>query len=288
MALKNNKFSLPAWFKKKTAKSGPEKKFRALINNDAVTTVCEEALCPNRGECFSRGQVTFLILGRSCTRKCTFCAVAKGQPEPVNSAEPDFIGAAVKKLQLKYAVVTSVTRDDLPDGGAGQFHQTILKIKEQNPETKVEVLTPDFQGDLNCLKKVLLAGPFVFNHNVETIPRLYPQIRPGADFERSLKILAGAKKLAPKIYTKSGLMLGLGEKFKEVVQVMKKLELAKVDFLTLGQYLQPSSKHAKIRQYILPEEFEKLAQIGREIGFKKVWAGPLVRSSYLAEELLKN
>lgn len=277
---------LPQWFKKQLPKSAPQKKFRFILARPEIATICEEAKCPNRGECFSAGQTAFLILGRNCTRNCTFCAVAKGKPTKVNPQEPQVIAHAVKILNLKFAVITSVTRDDLPDGGAEHFQKTISAIKKENPATKVEVLIPDFGGNLNSLKTVLEAGPFVLNHNLETVPRLYPQIRPQADFNRSLKILAAAKKITPKVFTKSGLMLGLGEKDAEVIRVMKKLIEAGCDFLTLGQYLQPSPAHAKMRQYILPEKFARLAKIGEKIGFKKVWSGPWMRSSYFADEIL--
>jgi lipoic acid synthetase len=282
-----NSPALPAWFKKKTAKSVFQKNFRLALANPFIHTVCEEALCPNRGECLAAGRTAFLIMGNICTRHCTFCAVAQGRPAPLDKQEPERIGAAVAKLQLKYVVITSVTRDDLPDGGAAHFAATVKAIKKENPQTKVEVLTPDFQGNLGSLKTVLDSGPFVFNHNLETVPRLYPMVRPQADYQRSLAILVATKKIAPKIFTKSGLMLGLGETITEVKTVMEDLSQTGCDFLTFGQYLQPTAHHAKIRQYILPEIFKKLEILGKKIGFKKVFSGPWVRSSYMADKLLQ-
>lgn len=248
-------------------------------------TVCEAARCPNRGECFSRPTATFLILGDRCTRACRFCAVEPGRPGPVDPGEPEAVAAAAQELGLRYVVLTSVTRDDLPDGGAGHFAATIRAVRRRLPAARVEVLTPDFGGDAAAIRVVVEAGPEVFNHNLETVPSLYPRVRPGADYSRSLGLLRRVKELAPDLVTKSGLMLGLGESEREVEAVMQDLSAAGVEILTLGQYLAPSRRHLPVARYLEPEEFAAWGERGRALGFRQVFAGPLVRSSYQAEEV---
>jgi len=247
-------------------------------------TVCESAACPNVGECWSRRTATFMILGNVCTRRCGFCAVRKGVPLPVDYEEPRRVAEAVAALVLRYAVITSVNRDDRKDGGAELFALTIRAIRARVPGCRVEVLTPDFRGSHAAVDLVLEAAPDVFSHNLETVPRLYSQVRLGARYECSLDILAYAKRRRPEIPTKSGLMLGLGESVEEVLEVMRDLRVQSVDVLTLGQYLRPSPKHLPVLRYVPPEEFTDLARRGREMGFLHMEAGPLVRSSYHAAE----
>jgi lipoic acid synthetase len=252
----------------------------------ALPTVCESALCPNRGECFAQKTVTFLLLGGSCTRRCRFCAVSQAPPETVDSGEPKKVALAAAKLGLKHIVLTSVTRDDLPDGGAAHFARTIRAVKKILPRATVEALTPDFQGKLSALDAVLAARPAVFNHNIETVPRLYPAIRPQAGYIRSLKILARA---AENTLTKSGLMLGLGETETELKSALKDLKNAGVSILTLGQYLPPSKTHCPVRKFIPPAKFAEYKEYGEKtLGFQFVFAGPFVRSSYLAKEVLND
>ncbi len=255
-----------------------------LVQDLGLHTVCESAACPNIGECWNRGTATFMILGNVCTRRCGFCAVQKGAPLAVDYDEPCRVASAVASLGLRYAVVTSVNRDDRKDGGAELFALTIRAIRERNPGCKVEVLVPDFQGSHAAMEIVLEASPDVLNHNTETVPRLYRQVRLGARYERSLDMLAYAKKLRPDIPTKSGLMLGLGENRDEVLQVLRDLRQHHVDIVTLGQYLRPSPKHLPIIRYVTVEEFNEFKRLGLELGFSYVEAGPLVRSSYHAEE----
>jgi lipoyl synthase len=272
---------------------------RRLMRELRLSTVCEAARCPNRGECFGSGTATFLILGEVCTRRCSFCAIAKGSPCPPDPREPEAVAEAVRRLSLSYVVVTSVTRDDLPDGGARQFAATIRAIRRASSdrplapgeisakaarETPVEVLVPDFAGKPDALAKVLAAGPAVLNHNLETVPRLYPRVRPGADYGRSLSLLRRAREIAPDTATKSGLMVGLGEQLDEVVGVMRDLAAAGVSALTVGQYLQPSRESLPVEIYRRPEEFAALEDAGRAAGIARVQAGPLVRSSYKARE----
>jgi len=256
-----------------------------LLDELTLGTICESAHCPNIGKCFSRGTATFLILGDMCTRRCTFCAVKKGPPTPVDEAEPRHLLAAVEKLDLNYIVITSVTRDDLPDGGASQFARVINTLHENKKDAIVEVLIPDFLGSLAALKTVVEAHPEVINHNLETVPRLYPKVRPEADYRRSLELLASVKKLAPEIITKSGLMLGLGETRAEVIEVMLDLREAGGDLLTIGQYLSPSPQHHPVVRFASPEEFAEFEDIGRDMGFAQVASAPLVRSSFKANEL---
>jgi len=275
----------PSWIIKKIPKSPNIKKIRELINDDTIHTVCESAKCPNIGECFSKKTVTFMILGDVCTRNCGFCAVKKGSPLPVNENEPKTIAKAVKKLKAKYAVITSVTRDDLPDGGAGVFFQTIKEIGKINEDAKIEVLIPDFLGKKENISKVLDAQPYVLNHNLETVPRLYKKIRPNSDYERSLYVLKFAKTTKNSLYTKSGIMVGLGERKDEVLSLMEDLRKVECDVFTIGQYLQPSSNQVKVEEFIKLELFEEYKSIGKKLGFKRVFSGPFVRSSYKASEI---
>ncbi len=257
-----------------------------LLAELKLETVCVSARCPNRSECFCSGTATFLILGDICTRNCSFCAVAGGQPKPPRSDEPAAIAEAAVRLELKHVVITSVTRDDLPDGGAAHFAETIRAVRSRLGESTVEVLTPDFQGDLAAVDTVLAAGPDVFNHNIETIERLYPQVRPQADYRQSLAVLAHAGR-DNGTQTKSGLMLGLGETDAEIGCVLEDLRAAGVTLLTLGQYLAPSKQHAKIDRFVSPEQFDELRIKAEQMGFAAVAAGPYVRSSYRADKLLQ-
>lgn len=281
---KRVKMALPQWLKKRAPKEEILQEMQRLLRSLSLHTVCEEARCPNIGECFARKTATFMILGDRCTRNCRFCAVKKGNPLPLDPQEPENIAKAVNKLELKYVVITSVTRDDLDDGGANQFARTIREISKLNKKTKTEVLIPDFKGSLSSLKKVIEAKPFVLNHNLETIPRLYSEVRPLANYERSLELLKQAKELNPSIHTKSGLMVGLGETFNEIVKVMKDLRKVKCDILTIGQYLRPSIKHLPVKEYIRPEEFQEYEKIGKSLRFLSIISGPFVRSSYRAGE----
>jgi lipoic acid synthetase len=274
----------PQWLRAPAPVGGNYRELKSLITRLGLHTVCESAACPNVGECWNHRTATFMILGNVCTRRCGFCAVRKGGPLPVDYDEPRRVAEAVEAMGLKYAVVTSVNRDDRKDGGAELFALTIAAIRERIPGCKVEVLVPDFQGSHAAMKIVMEARPDVLNHNTETVPRLYRQVRLGARYERSLEMLRYAKELAPLSPVKSGLMLGLGENPDEVVQVLRDLRAHRVDIITLGQYLRPSPKHLPIVRYIAPEEFAEYRKIGAEIGFAHVEAGPLVRSSYHADE----
>jgi len=257
---------------------------KILTRDLRLHTVCESARCPNQTKCFGEGTATFMILGDICTRNCTFCAVKHGKPQTPDPQEPEHIVEAVKKLRLQYAVITSVTRDDLPDGGASHFAQTIRAIHEYNPNIMVEVLIPDFRGSLPALQTAVDASPTVLNHNVETIPRLYPEVRPEADYQRSIELLARTKSLNRELLTKSGLIVGLGETRQEIINVMADLREVGCDLLTIGQYLQPSLSHHKVVRYVPPEEFEEYVNIGEQLGFRHVVSGPLVRSSFHAAE----
>jgi len=257
---------------------------KKTLRRKGLHTVCEEARCPNMGECFSRPTATFMILGSRCTRNCGFCSVLSGAPGPPDPEEPRKLAAAAGEMGLKYVVITSVTRDDLPDSGAGQFAACIRAVKREIPGAKVEVLTPDFKGDMDALKTVLEAGPDVFNHNVETVPALYPVVRPQADYARSLFILESAGRLAPGMPVKSGFMLGLGESMDEVYSLMEDLRSSGCGMLTIGQYLQPTKANLPVREYVRPEIFEGLKAAALAMGFKSVASGPLVRSSMNAEE----
>lgn len=277
----------PPWLRVRLPAGGAYREVNSLLDNLGLHTVCEEAQCPNKGECFHSGTATFLILGDVCTRRCRFCAVPKGAPQPLDWDEPERVARAVETLGLQYAVITSVTRDDVPDGGAAIFAETIRAIRRRMPACKVEVLIPDFQGDDAALQTVIDAGPDVLNHNLETVPRLYPVARPGADYDRSLRLLRRAKEMSPGLLTKTGLMLGLGETPDEVRAVMADLVGIGCDLLTLGQYLQPSRAHLPVERYVPPEEFTALAREGMTMGLKHVEAGPLVRSSYHAREQVR-
>lgn len=259
---------------------------KAVLRRHGLNTVCEEARCPNQGRCFSKSTATFLILGDNCTRSCGFCAVSHDLPDPVDSDEPLRIAEAVRDLGLHYVVVTSVTRDDLPDGGAGQFARAVRCINETIPGVRVEILVPDFRGDRAALSKVIESRPDVFNHNVETVPRLYPTVRPEADYNRSLGVLAAAKEMNPGIPTKSGIMLGLGEEFDEVVAVLGDLRDVGCSLLTIGQYLRPRVTNLPVKEYVNPEMFDQYRMLAIDMGFEKVASGPLVRSSMDAEEMI--
>lgn len=257
---------------------------QGLCRNLRLHTVCEQALCPNIGECFSRNVATFLILGDVCTRWCSFCAVSKGKPLPPDPDEPERVATALKTLGIRYAVITSVTRDDLPDAGAGMFAETAAAIRRLANPPAVELLIPDFRGDTDCLRRVVEARPDVLSHNVETVPRLYETVRAGSDYPRSIALLRKAKDMAAGLPTKSGIMLGLGETREEVVSVMKDLVAARCEILTIGQYLAPGRRHYPVQSYVRPEEFEEYRAIGLSLGFLRVTSGPYVRSSYLADQ----
>lgn len=274
----------PDWLKVKLQGLGKLAEIKDMLKRLSLHTVCEEANCPNIIECFGKRTATFMILGRICTRNCTFCNVTNGDTQTIDPEEPHHIAQAVKELDLKHVVVTSVTRDDLPDGGAEHFVQVIEKVKQLNKNIIIEVLIPDFQGDHEALAAVIQAKPNILNHNVETIPRLYPTVRPQAIYQRSLDLLENVKQLDNEVYTKSGIMLGLGEKHEEVVALMEDLREKDCDLLTIGQYLAPSSKHHPVVEFIHPDIFEQYKDIGYDLGFKYVASSPLVRSSYNAEK----
>ena len=255
---------------------------RDLLDRLHLPTVCDSARCPNRGECFSHHTATFLILGEVCTRGCAFCAVSKGKPVPVEADEPQRLALAVTELGLGHVVITSVTRDDLPDGGAAHYARVVEALREHCPGVRVEFLVPDFQGSMEALTTVLASGPDILAHNLETVPRLYPEVRRGADYRRSLKVLEQTKQLFPKIITKSGLMLGLGEEAQEVEVVLRDLRQVACDMLTIGQYLSPSLHHVPVARYVNQDEFASWQRQALDLGFKSVASGPLVRSSYKA------
>jgi lipoyl synthase len=275
----------PPWLKRRLPSGPVYEQVRNLLKEVHLHTVCQEAKCPNMWECFSQKTATFLILGDRCTRNCGFCAVDHGPATPLDTEEPLRVAGAVEKMALKYVVITSVTRDDLSDGGAGVFADTIRSIRKRVPGTCIEVLTPDFMGDINSVKKVMLAGPDVFNHNIETVPELYSVVRPQADYKRSLNVLEMAKQIDPKIITKSGVMLGLGETEKDLYKTFQDLLNVGCNFLTIGQYLQPTKDHLPVKRFVPPEEFQKLKEKALEMGFEEVASGPFVRSSYHAKEL---
>jgi lipoic acid synthetase len=278
----------PPWLKRRIPSGPTYQEVQRLLRDTSLHTVCREACCPNLGECYSRGTATFLILGDRCTRSCRFCAVSHGVPLPPDPNEPTRVAEAVEKLGLRYVVITSVTRDDLPDGGAHVFSETIRMIRSKTPGARVEVLIPDFQGDWEALKTVLEARPDVLNHNIETVPRLYPTVRPAAVYHRSMELLTRVRSLDASIPAKSGFMLGLGEMSEEVRQVMRDLLDAGCRILTLGQYLQPSKNHLPVERFIPPEEFAGWKQIALAMGFAEVASGPFVRSSYHAQELFQS
>ena len=274
----------PNWIRSKLINSREFFLTKTIINNNNLVTVCQEANCPNITECWSKRHATFMIMGDTCTRACAFCDVKTGKPRNLDPLEPFKISSAVNKLNLKHVVITSVDRDDLYDGGSNHFYEVITVIRKNNPKTSIEVLTPDFLRKGEAYKKVLEANPDVFNHNIETVPSLYLKVRPGARYFSSLELLKNAKKINKKVFTKSGLMVGLGEKKDEILQVMDDLISAEVDFLTIGQYLQPSIKHHPLDKYYKPEEFEELKIIAKSKGFLLVSSSPLTRSSYHADE----
>ena len=274
----------PSWLKVR-APGGPNYlRLKHLMRELDLNTVCEEAHCPNVGECWEHGTATFMILGDVCTRNCAYCAVAHGRPPKFDAAEPGRVAQAVGEMQLQHAVITSVDRDDLPDFGAWAFAETIRQIKARVPTCSVEVLVPDFQGNENSIRTVLDASPDIYNHNTETVPRLYKRCRPGGRYERVMRIFTAAKQMAPQIPTKSGIILGMGETNEEVLAVMRDLRAVDVDILTLGQYLRPSSSHIKLDRYVTPDEFRMFREQGMAMGFRHVESGPLVRSSYHAWE----
>jgi lipoic acid synthetase len=285
MALRGNP-PLPEWLRKEPKHRRAEP-LRRELERQGIHTVCQSARCPNIGDCFSRGTATFMLLGDVCTRRCGFCAVKTGRGEPVDPFEPLKVATMVKRLGLRHAVLTSVARDDLPDQGATQFAKTVRAIKTLCPTTTVEVLTPDFKAHPDLIAIVVQSQPEVYNHNVETVPRLQKLVRPQASYERSLRVLEIVKGLQPTMLTKSGLMLGLGETMDEVVQVLKDLRQVGCDIVTIGQYLRPTLRHLPVVRYVPPEEFTELERIGYQLGFRFVFAGPFVRSSYLADLALE-
>ena len=274
----------PSWLKVK-APGGPNYlRLKQLMRDLDLHTVCEEAHCPNVGECWEHGTATFMILGDVCTRNCAYCAVAHGRPPRFDPSEPERVAEAATTMQLQHVVLTSVDRDDLPDFGAWAFAETIRQIKLRNPAMSVEVLVPDFQGKEESIRTVLEAAPDIYNHNTETVPRLYKKCRPGGRYQRVMGIFTAAKRFAPHIPTKTGMILGMGETNEEVVAVMKDLRAVEVDILTLGQYLRPSEAHVALDRYVTPDDFRRFYEIGMELGFLHVESGPLVRSSYHAWE----
>ncbi len=273
----------PAWIRVKAPTHPVYHQTRALMRENRLTTVCEEAACPNIGECWSQRHATMMIMGDTCTRACSFCNVRTGQPDALDADEPARVADAVARLGLQHVVITSVDRDDLPDGGAAHFAAVIHAIRAAAPGTTIEILTPDFLRKPGAMEIVADARPDVFNHNLETVPRLYPAIRPGARYFQSLRLLDSVKRHTPEVFTKSGLMVGLGESRPEIMQVMDDLRVAEVDFLTIGQYLQPTVKHAAVAEFVTPDEFAEYASLARAKGFLLVSATPLTRSSYHAD-----
>lgn len=276
---------LPPWIRVRVPGDGASRAVQALLDETALHTVCQGAHCPNKHECFSRGTATFMILGGVCTRRCLFCAVTSGAAAPPDADEPRRVAEAAARLNLKHVVVTSVTRDDLPDGGAGHFSATIRALRERLPEARIEVLTPDFMGRERDIDAVLSAAPDVFNHNLETVRRLQKRIRPAASYERSLAVLRRAAAWTPKLTVKSGLMVGLGETDDEMREAIGDLRAAGCDLLTIGQYLAPSKEHHPVERFVPPETFENYARTALSLGFRNVASGPMVRSSYHAEAL---
>jgi lipoic acid synthetase len=277
---------LPSWFRQEIPNISKINEMKKMFRGSRLHTVCESAHCPNMGKCWGEGVATFMILGDTCTRACRFCAVHAGKPTELDLQEPYHVALAVKELNLRYVVVTSVARDDLKDEGAQQFADTIQEIRKLMPETKIEILIPDFSNKMESLKKVVEAAPEVISHNIETVERLSPLVRPQAEYRRSLAVLKNFKEMAPAIFSKSSIMLGLGETRVEIAQVMKDLIAVGCDILTIGQYLAPSEgkRHLKVEHFVTPQEFEDYKKIGMGLGFKHVMSGPLVRSSYIAEE----
>jgi lipoic acid synthetase len=276
---------LPGWLKRPLPVGNENFFTNNLLRELRLETVCENARCPNRPECYSRRTATFMIMGNVCTRPCGFCSVPRGEPDALESDEPERVAEASVRLGLRHVVITSVTRDDLPDGGAEHFYRCVLAVRERTGAA-VEVLTPDFLGDPHAIDRVIESQPEVFNHNTETVPRFYKKVRGRADYQRSLDLLARVKRQAPYITTKTGLMLGLGETREELLDVLADIRAVKCDVLTLGQYLTPTLKHVPVARYLPPEEFDELAVLARSLGFQQVAAGPFVRSSYLADEMV--
>ena len=275
----------PDWIRIKLHTGTKFQEVKNKLRKSSLHTVCEEATCPNIGECFSKGTATFMILGDLCTRRCPFCDVAHGRPNVVDEAEPGRLASTIKDMELKYVVITSVDRDDLRDGGAAHFSNCIKAIRTASPNIKVEILTPDFRGRLDTAIRLLSTQlPDVMNHNLETVPRLYKQAIPGADYQHSLNLLQQFKKTNPSVITKSGVMVGLGETDDEIIEVMHDLKKHEVDMVTIGQYLQPTKGHLPVERYVHPDQFRRFEQLGLSIGFKHVASGPLVRSSYHADE----
>ena len=274
----------PDWLKVRFPAGERYTEIKSLLRKHNLHSVCEEANCPNIGECFNAGEATFIILGDTCTRSCGFCSVTSGRPEGLDILEPVRLAQTIELLGLDYAVITSVNRDDLPDGGAGIWAATIRAIRHRTPHCQVEVLTPDFEGNWDALRIVVEAKPVVYNHNIETVPRLYRHVRPKAVYERSLQLLSQVKAIDAGMVTKSGIMVGLGETLDEIAQTMADLRAHDCDLLTVGQYLQPDARHLPVERYWRPEEYVAIREIGAELGFKHVEAGPLVRSSYHAGE----
>jgi lipoic acid synthetase len=277
----------PEWIRARKLRLADLHEVKGVMRRHRLHTVCEEARCPNRGECFAAGTATFLLLGDVCTRACGFCDIATGRPRAVDPLEPARVRSAAEAMGLAFVVLTSVDRDDLPDGGAAHFAATIRALRTLSPAPGIEALTPDFQGRFDALRIVVDARPDVFNHNVETVPRLYPSVRRGARLDRSLGVLSAAKILEPGLTTKSGFMLGLGEREAEVRELLEALRAANVDIVTIGQYLRPSRENLPVVEYVAPEVFERHREFGERLGFRHVFAGPFVRSSYRAEEALR-
>ncbi len=274
----------PSWLKVKLPASPEISRIKQRLRAHKLSSVCEEAACPNLGECFSNGTATFMIMGDICTRRCPFCDVAHGRPNPLNADEPREMAEAIADMRLKYVVITSVDRDDLRDGGAAHFAECITQTRQRIPSIEVETLVPDFRGRMDiALDALEQSPPDVFNHNLETVPRLYKQVRPGSDYQWSLDLLQAFKQRCPEVTTKSGLMVGLGESIEEIEQVMRDLRAHDVDMITIGQYLQPSRDHLPVERFVHPDEFDALAALGKALGFKHVASGPLVRSSYHAD-----
>ena len=285
MTKNNSRKRLPAWLRKKDPLQKGMLATKNMLKNLELNTVCQNARCPNIGECYSKKTATFMILGQYCTRNCRFCSVTHHKPEPLDPAEADRVAEAVEKLKLKHAVITSVTRDDLEDGGAEQFVRVINAIRKRTPTVSIEVLTPDFNEYQPSINKIIEAEPEIFNHNIETVPSLYDEVRPQADYQQSLRVLNKVAKSSKNILVKSGMMLGLGEKEEELVRVWDDLLESGVEILTMGQYLQPSNENIEVAEYIRPEKFAELKEKALDLGFKAVSSGPHVRSSYLAEEI---
>ncbi len=281
------KQKLPSWLKTSKGKLTATKKLSSILQADVPNSICQEARCPNRNECFAKGVLTFMILGITCTRNCAFCSVTHGTPLPPNRNELVSILNAIKKLNLKFVVLTSPNRDDLADGGAQHYAYIVTEIKKHYPNVKVEVLIPDFQADINALNTVIKANPDVINHNMETVPSLYTIARKGSLFNRSLDVLKHIKDVNQSMLTKSGLMVGLGETTTELLQTMEVIKTANVDILTLGQYLQPTKDNLEVAKYYTPEEFEQLKEAGLKMGYRFVFSGPMVRSSYLADSIFE-